>query len=115
MNFYNYLVGVVEDLKKTWEESRPYVEPEVEKEVELTYNGNKLKKDVIEFYTEKLETSITKTDVDNYKKRLELTDKVPPAAWNKMAGSGISVSTRALTDAVWFISFWNGNVDDLVI
>lgn len=115
MNFYNYLVGVVEDLKKTWEESRPYVEPEVEKEVELTAEAKKLRKDVIDFYTKKLETSIKKRNADNYKKRLELTDKVPPATWNKMAGSGISVSTRALTDAVWFISFWDGNVDDLVI
>lgn len=111
MNFYNYLVGVVEDMKKTWEESRAVVEPEVNEEVELTYDGHKLRNDVIKFYDKKISSAITKDDLRSYTKRLELTYTIPNAAWNKMSLEG----RGAYINTLWFISFWDGDVDSLII
>lgn len=111
MNFYNYLVGVVEDLKRTWEESRAVVEPEVKKEVELTYGGHKLRKGVIDFYNKKITSAITKDDLKNYQHKLDLTYTIPNAAWNKMSLEG----SGAYTNVLWFIAFWDGDLDNLLI
>lgn len=111
MNFYNYLVNVVEDMKKSWEESRAVVEPEVNTDVKLTYDAGQLKKDVIKFYDKKISSAITKDDLISYTKRLEMTCSIPNAAWNKMALEGSS----AYINTLWFIAFWNGDVDSLII
>jgi Ca2+-binding EF-hand superfamily protein len=111
MNFYNYLVGVVEDLKKTWEESRPYVEPEVEKEVELTAEAKKLRKDVIDFYDRQIAGAITKDDLKEATRKMDLSWTIPNAAWNKMAMGG----SHAHMNTLWFIAFWNGDLDQLLM
>lgn len=84
-----------------------YVEPPVVGD-ELTTKGKDLKDYVHNFYERKLQSSITKSDIKNYTDKIERVKTLPNSAWNKLAlGNRI--------DALWFISFWNGDVDDLVI
>lgn len=107
--FKRLVRGLKEGFKENFT-SVTYAPPKKE-EVELTKEAKELQKYVMNFYVKKLESSITKEDVKNYERKISLTTKVPTEAWNKMALSGRS----AYMDTLWFISFWNGDVDDLVI
>lgn len=101
---------LIQGLKEGFKENFTSVSytPPVKEEAELTKEAKELQKYVMNFYVRKLESSITKEDVKNYEHKIHMITLVPPEAWNKLA-----LGNRM--DALWFVSVWDGNVDDLVI
>ncbi|AEC53093.1 hypothetical protein SCRM01_147c [Synechococcus phage S-CRM01] len=107
----NYFVKVLESLKRTWVESRAPIESNIKPEIELTYEGEKLKKEVLDFYNGQLVSVITKQELNILHEKLHKANSIPNSAWNRMALAG----KHAYMNTLWFIPFWNGDLNELLV
>lgn len=112
MNFYEYLVSVVDEFKKNWEETHSVQPEKVDPDgIKLTRDGRELKSYIASFIERQLKISLLSSDIKFYTEQLEKVNLLPNSAWNKMAKD----NSHDVVNVIYFLSKWNGNVDDLVI
>ena len=112
MNFYEYLVSVVNEFKKGWEEVHSVPPEKVDPDgVKLTRDGRELKSYITSFIERQLKISLLSSDIKFYTGQLERANLLPNSAWNKMAKD----NDRDVVNVIYFLSKWNGKVDELVI
>ena len=109
MSFYDFIVEVIESFKQGWKDAHSDSVREVDSNgVALTTDGMELKNYMTSFYENRLNGALLDSDIRVYKEFRRRTSLLPNSAWNKLAESEVPAGTT-----IFFLSEWNGNVDEL--